>query len=60
MKDEWLRFREKSEAVAKLKAAMETKGKQVHELFPYETKIIELSHIGYGHPAFGNARIESA
>jgi hypothetical protein len=58
MKDEWMRFREKSEAIDKLKVAMETNGKHIHELFPFETKIIELSHIGYGHPKFGNAMIE--
>jgi hypothetical protein len=47
MKDEWFRFQEKSEALGMLKAAMKTNGKEVHDRFPFQTKIIELSHIGY-------------
>jgi len=59
MKDEWYRFPEKSEAETRLTAAMETNGKAIHDLFPFETKIIELSHIGYRHPVSGNTVIES-
>ena len=45
MKDEWLRFPNRDEAKAVLLGAMENTSK--HELYPIETRIIELCHIGY-------------
>jgi hypothetical protein len=45
MKDEWLRFPNRDEAKAVLLKAMENTSK--YELYPIETRIIELCHIGY-------------
>jgi hypothetical protein len=47
MKDEWQRFSEKTKAVARLRSVIDSP--QIHEHYPFETKIIELSHIGYAH-----------
>jgi len=47
-KDEWERFPLKEEAQAILAASMEVV-EQVHTLYPWETKIMELSHVGYTH-----------
>jgi hypothetical protein len=49
MKDEWVRFKQKEEAQAILKSSIETL-EPIHPLYPFETKIIEISHIGYTHP----------
>jgi hypothetical protein len=46
MKDEWHRFPSKVEALAFLKSSIEITT-QIHPLYPWATKIIELSHIGY-------------
>jgi hypothetical protein len=48
MKDEWSRFRAKADAM-KLFAEAIRSDKPVHPLYPFETKIIELSHVGYKH-----------
>jgi hypothetical protein len=46
MKDEWRRFAYKEEAKARLNVYVNSAG-AAHESYPWETKIIELSHIGY-------------
>jgi hypothetical protein len=46
MKDEWHRFSFKEEARAQLSEYVNSAG-AAHQLYPWETKIIELSHIGY-------------
>jgi hypothetical protein len=46
MKDEWQRFPEKDEALKQLTGAIKS-DKPVHPHYPHETKIMELSHIGY-------------
>jgi len=48
MKDEWSRFKEKAEAQNLLEEAIRS-DKPLHPLYPFETKIMELSHIGYKH-----------
>jgi hypothetical protein len=48
MKDEWNRFQAKAEARDLLAAAIRS-NKPLHPLYPFETKIMELSHIGYKH-----------
>jgi hypothetical protein len=48
MKDEWGRFSGKIEARNLLTEAI--KSDKLHELYPFETKIMELSLIGYNHP----------
>ena len=48
MKDEWNRFKEKSNSQNRLAKAIRS-DKSLHPLYPFETKIIELSHIGYKH-----------
>jgi hypothetical protein len=48
MKDEWSRFKEKAEARNLVTSAIES-DKPLHPLYPLETKIMELSHIGYKH-----------
>jgi hypothetical protein len=47
MKDEWSRFNEKARAYAMLTQAIGSGNP--HALYPYETKIMELSSIGYKH-----------
>jgi hypothetical protein len=52
MKDEWLRFPEKEQARLILKDTITSSigtAEAIHVLYPWETKIIELSHIGYAH-----------
>jgi hypothetical protein len=48
MKDEWIRFKEKDKAEGILINAIRSP-KALHPLYPMETKIIELCHIGYKH-----------
>jgi hypothetical protein len=48
MQGEWDRFGEKAEAIKALREAMRSE-QTIHELYPYETKFLELSHIGYEH-----------
>jgi hypothetical protein len=48
MKDEWVRFKEKDKAVKILRNAIKS-DKPLHVHYPVETKIMELSHIGYKH-----------
>jgi hypothetical protein len=48
MKDEWSRFKAKEEAWNLLADAIGS-DKPLHPLYPFETKIMELSHIGYKH-----------
>ncbi len=48
MKDEWHRFKEKDEARNLLANAIKS-AKPVHPLYPFVTRIMELSHIGYKH-----------
>jgi len=48
MKDEWNRFKGKEEAMNILIKAIKSE-KSLHPFYPYETKIMELSHIGYKH-----------
>ena len=48
MKDEWSRFRARAEARDLVAEAIQS-NKQLHPLYPFETKIMELSHIGYKH-----------
>lgn len=48
MKDEWNRFKEKSKARSLLEKAINS-DKPMHPLYPFETRIIEFSHIGYKH-----------
>lgn len=47
MKEEWNRFNEKKEAIELLTRTINSD--KLHSLYPFETKIIELSHIGYKH-----------
>lgn len=48
MKDAWRSFNEKEEARNLLtKAINSAKSEKVHPLYPFETKALELSHIGY-------------
>lgn len=46
MKDEWRRFPEKEEAIEILTGAVESSG-PLHPMYPFETKIMELSRVGY-------------
>jgi hypothetical protein len=48
MKDEWYRFDEKAEAIDILTRMMES-DRPLHPRYPVETKIMELSHIGYNY-----------
>jgi hypothetical protein len=48
MKDEWGRFRPKAGAHNLLTKAIRS-SKPVHAFYPYETKIMDLCHIGYNH-----------
>jgi hypothetical protein len=48
MKDEWSRFKAKAEARNLLAEAIKS-DKPLHPLYPFETKIMELSHIGHKH-----------
>jgi hypothetical protein len=48
MKDEWQRFTKKAEAHRMLTQAIKSQ-RPIHSLYPYETKIMELSLIGYNH-----------
>ena len=48
MKDEWSRFPEKEEAIDILQR---TVGELLHPCYPVETKIMELSRIGYWYPS---------
>jgi hypothetical protein len=52
MKEEWARFEPKKEAGIVLAEAISAAGtnRPLHPLYPFETKIMELSHIGYNHP----------
>jgi hypothetical protein len=45
MRDEWNRFHDKEQALELLRSSIEAD--RIHPLYPFETKIIELSHIGY-------------
>ena len=56
MKDEWCRFKDKGEARNLLADAVRS-DKPLHPLYPLETKIMELSHIGRKH---GRADQENA
>jgi hypothetical protein len=47
MKEEWSRFSAKEDACQALRAAIDSK-MPLHPLYPFETKIMELSLIGYG------------
>jgi len=44
------RIADKNEALRLLREAIKS-DKEVHKLYPFETKILELSHIGYEHRA---------
>jgi hypothetical protein len=46
MKDEWQRFNSKAQAMSIFSAALDT-SKPIHGDYPQETKIMELSHIGW-------------
>jgi hypothetical protein len=48
MKDEWGRFTQKQEAVRVLTDSIKA-DRPLHPLYPWETKIMELSHAGYKH-----------
>ena len=48
MKDEWERFPEKETASENLLREIQSH-RPVHEYYPVETKVMELSHIGYKH-----------
>ena len=48
MKDEWARFEGRADARKLLAQAIES-DEPLHPLYPFETKIMELSHIGYKH-----------
>ena len=48
MKDEWSRFPEKANAKSLFAEAIKSE-KPLHPLYPFETKILELSHVGYKH-----------
>ena len=51
MKDEWRRFDKKDDAREILKSAIRAGTSiLIHPLYPIETKIMELSHIGYNYP----------
>jgi hypothetical protein len=48
MKDEWGRFDGKTQAKSLLTEAIKSKSKKpLHDLYPFETKIMELRHVGY-------------
>jgi hypothetical protein len=50
MKDEWSRFPEKADARNLFEEAINSASeKPLHPSYPFETKILELSHIGYNH-----------
>jgi uncharacterized protein len=61
MKDEWRRFTKKSQACGMLAQAIASPktapAKSIHPHYPYETKIIELSLIGYNHRSFSKMPI---
>ena len=46
MRDEWLRFPDKDQAIRILTSTIDS-ARPLHPLYPLETKIMELSHIGY-------------
>jgi hypothetical protein len=46
MKDEWTRFGQKATAQNILTQAIQS-NKPIHPAYPYETKIMDLCHIGY-------------
>jgi hypothetical protein len=46
MANEWSLFADKSEAISLLKTEIEKQSHIVHPNYPYETKIMELCHIG--------------
>jgi hypothetical protein len=46
MKEEWSRFAQKAAALNLLTGAMQNT-QPIHPLYPYETKIMDLCHIGY-------------
>jgi hypothetical protein len=46
MKDEWSRFEEKAEAMSIFREAIKS-DKPIHDRYPWEAKIMELSHIGW-------------
>ncbi len=48
VRDEWQRFQDKDEAQKQLIQAISS-NKPLHPDYPLETKIMELSHIGYKH-----------
>ena len=48
MKDEWSRFPAKADARKLLAEAIKS-DKPLHALYPFETKVLELSHVGYKH-----------
>lgn len=48
MRDEWMRFEEKEEAIEILRASIRS-NQPVHYDFPFETRIMEVSHTGYKH-----------
>ncbi len=50
MKEEWSRFSEKGQALRILTDSIET-NRAPHRLYPWETKLMELSHAGYKHRA---------
>lgn len=48
MKDEWGRFEAKAEALSiRTDSIASDKPVQIHRLYPFETKIMELSHVGW-------------
>jgi hypothetical protein len=49
MRDEWRRFKERAEATKLLTEAIKS-DKPLHTFCPFETKIMEVCHIGYKHP----------
>jgi hypothetical protein len=49
MKDEWHRFPDQAEAINILTQAVMSNGQHLHRTYPLETKIMELSHIGYNY-----------
>jgi hypothetical protein len=48
MSDEWRRFDRKEEAIEILKKTIES-DRPLHPSYPFETKVLELCHIGYQH-----------
>jgi hypothetical protein len=48
MKDEWTRFSQQEAAKTTIAETINAI-RPIHELYPLETKIMELSHIGYKH-----------